>query len=88
METCHKIFIAGDKSQVGKTSVCMGILGSLLERGYHPEEVAYIKPATQCESVQLIHKYCNSVGIECVGLGPIIFYSGFTRAVNSSIYFI
>ena len=81
MAACHRIFVAGDRSQVGKTSVCMGILGSLLEKGYLPSELGYIKPATQCESIQLIQKYCNSVGIECIGLGPIIFYSGFTRAV-------
>jgi hypothetical protein len=48
------LFIAGDKSQVGKSSVCLGLLGSLLQLGYKPHELAYIKPATQCESPQLV----------------------------------
>ena len=67
-----------DKSQVGKTSVCLGILGSLLKSGYLPSEIAYIKPATQCEEPQLISSL-QSKGIACNG---IVLWSlfGFTRA--------
>ena len=53
---------------------------NLLDEGYKVNEIGYIKPVTQCESVQLIQKYCTSMGIECIGIGPIVFYSGFTRA--------
>ena len=75
-----KLFIAGDRSQVGKTSICLGLLGALINSGYSPNEIAYIKPATQCEQPQLISKYCELKGIACNGIGPLVFYSGFTRA--------
>lgn len=77
-----RIFIAGDRSQVGKSSVCLGILGSLLNSGkYSPDDLAYIKPATQCEQTQLVEEYCKHKGIAaCVPVGPIVYYKGFTRA--------
>ena len=73
------LFISGDRSQVGKSSVCLGLLGALLEKGYAPGELAYIKPATQCESPQLVTKFCDAKGIAQQGVGPVVFYSGFTR---------
>mmetsp|Transcript_14159 Transcript_14159/g.23140 ORF Transcript_14159/g.23140 Transcript_14159/m.23140 type:complete len:353 (+) Transcript_14159:378-1436(+) len=77
---CVRIFVSGDRSQVGKSSCCLGILASLVKNlGYKPSELAYIKPVTQCESVQLITRYCENEGIECVPIGPVVFYSGFTR---------
>ena len=39
-------------------------LGGLLQCGLRPEEVAYIKPATQCESGQLVATFCAAHGIE------------------------
>ena len=75
-----RIFIAGDRSSVGKSSVCLGILGSLLEIGYSPDSLAYIKPATQSESTQLIQLFCEQRGIHCVPIGPLVYYRGFTRA--------
>jgi AAA domain len=76
-----RIFVAGDKSSVGKSSVCLGILGTLLAEGYAtPETLAYIKPATQSESTQLIQLYCEQHGIQCVPVGPLVYYRGFTRA--------
>lgn len=74
-----RIFVAGDRSQVGKSSVCMGLLGKLLLIGYSPESLAYIKPATQCEKPQLVTEYCQKKGISCIAIGPIVFYKGFTR---------
>ena len=75
-----RIFVAGDRSQVGKSSVCLGLVGSLLKLGYSPERIAYIKPATQCEAPQLVTSYCQSKGIKaCVPIGPIVYYKGFTR---------
>lgn len=75
-----RIFIAGDRSSVGKSSVCLGILGNLIQSGYSPSSVAYIKPATQSESTQLVQLYCEKYGIECVPVGPLVYYRGFTRA--------
>lgn len=76
-----RIFVSGDRSSVGKSSVCLGILGNLVQfMGYAPSSLAYIKPATQCEAPQLVQAYCDQVGIECVPVGPIVYYKGFTRA--------
>jgi len=59
----------------------LGLLGNLLAKGYaRPEELAYIKPATQSESPQLIQLYCEANGIDCVPIGPLVYYRGFTRA--------
>ncbi|CAK4117791.1 unnamed protein product [Aphanomyces euteiches] len=75
-----RLFIGGDKSQVGKSTVCLGLLGSLLELGYKPSELAYIKPATQCELPQLVSRFCEHYGIDARPIGPVVFYSGFTRS--------
>jgi AAA domain len=75
-----RIFIAGDRSSAGKSSTCLGMLGSLMKSGYTPDTLAYIKPATQSESTQLIQLYCNKHGIHCVPIGPLVYYRGFTRA--------
>lgn len=75
-----RIFIAGDRSSVGKSSICLGIIGSLMASGYLPDTLAYIKPATQSESTQLIQLYCEKHGIQCVPIGPLVYYRGFTRA--------
>ena len=75
-----RIFISGDRSQVGKSIVCLGLLSALLSRGLKPSEIAYIKPATQCEAPQLVGKFCAARGIANRPIGPIVYYSGFTRA--------
>mmetsp|Transcript_14618 Transcript_14618/g.21946 ORF Transcript_14618/g.21946 Transcript_14618/m.21946 type:complete len:507 (+) Transcript_14618:61-1581(+) len=76
-----RLFIAGDRSQVGKSSVCLGILGTLLQMNYPPSALAYIKPATQCEKTQLVTEYCKKHGIQvCPEPGPVVYYRGFTRA--------
>ncbi len=76
-----RIFITGDRSQVGKSSVCLGLIGTLLTKHkFSPSSLAYIKPATQCEESQLIAKYCEKHNIDNVPIGPIVYYKGFTRA--------
>jgi len=76
-----RIFVAGDRTQVGKSSICLGLLGTLLHKLNHsPETLAYIKPATQCEESQLVTQYCESVGIDTVSSAPLVYYKGFTRA--------
>jgi hypothetical protein len=81
-ELATRIFIAGDRSQVGKSSICLGLLGTLLNSGkYQPQDLAYIKPATQCEQTQLVEEYCKYKGISaCIPIGPIVYYKGFTRS--------
>ena len=75
------LFIGGDRSQVGKSSISYGILSTLVEvYGVDPSKLAYIKPVTQCEAEQLITQYCQQVGIDCRAIGPVVFYSGFTRS--------
>mmetsp|Transcript_13297 Transcript_13297/g.15560 ORF Transcript_13297/g.15560 Transcript_13297/m.15560 type:complete len:317 (+) Transcript_13297:121-1071(+) len=74
-----RLFISGDRSQVGKSSCCLGVLSSFLANGYKPSEIAYIKPATQCEEEQPVVLFCKRKGIDSVGIGPVVFYSGFTR---------
>jgi len=75
-----RIFVAGDKSSVGKSSICLGLLGSFMNMGYPPESLAYIKPATQSEETQLIEVFCEKHAIKCVPIGPLVYYRGFTRA--------
>ena len=79
-EQALRIFVSGDRSQVGKSTVCLGLLGALLEQGHRPSDIAYIKPATQCETPQLVGRFCAARGIANCPIGPIVFYSGFTRA--------
>lgn len=69
------LFICGDASGAGKSCVAMGLLHLLLKRGYQPHELAYIKPCTQCEDVQIVWKYCEKMKIPYQGRGPVIFVS-------------
>lgn len=71
-----RLFIAGDRSSVGKSSVCLGLVGNL--RFNH--RIAYIKPATQSEAKSLIEDYCDEHAIPCRPIGPLVYYRGFTRA--------
>jgi dethiobiotin synthetase len=74
-----RILVAGDKSHCGKSTISLGLLASLLDNGFSPSDLAYIKPATQCVSATLTAKFCETAGIEYVHIGPIVFYRGFTR---------
>lgn len=71
-----RLFVAGDRSSVGKSSVCLGLVGSLR----HEHRMAYIKPATQSEAKSLIEDYCEEHSIPCRPIGPLVYYRGFTRA--------
>lgn len=77
-----RLFISGDRSQVGKSTMCLGLLQSFLTLGYVPEELAYVKPVTQCTKVQPVSRYCREWGIPTVD--PIVvFLPGFTRTFVS-----
>jgi dethiobiotin synthetase len=75
-----KLFVSGDKANVGKTSICLSILAALIEQGIPPSSIAYIKPVTQSEVEQPISRFCKELGITERGIGPVVFYRGFTRA--------
>lgn len=85
------LYISGDKSAVGKSTTCLALLASLLaikipdKHGdsvslFKPEDLAYIKPATQCEADTTVAKYCRLMSIECIPIGPVVYYKGFTRS--------
>jgi len=59
--------------------VSLGLLVALLDAGFLPHEVAYIKPATQCVSSTLVARFCEDQGIACEHIGPVVYYRGFTR---------
>mmetsp|Transcript_21728 Transcript_21728/g.55120 ORF Transcript_21728/g.55120 Transcript_21728/m.55120 type:complete len:366 (+) Transcript_21728:67-1164(+) len=82
---CIRLFVAGAVSHVGKTTVCLSILAALRQAGLSASELAYVKPATQCEAPDLLKEWCDDEGIEYVsGEGaPLVFYSGFTRSFLS-----
>jgi hypothetical protein len=75
-----RLFISGDRSSVGKSTTCQYLLASLLQLGLSAHELAYIKPVTQCEAEQSVVQFCQEQGISCQGIGPVVFYKGFTRA--------
>jgi hypothetical protein len=78
---CVRIFVGGDKTHCGKTSVALGILGGLHKAGVPCDRLAYIKPATQCEAPDLIQRWCEANKVShCEGSSaPLVFYKGFTR---------
>jgi dethiobiotin synthetase len=78
-----QLFIAGDRSSVGKSTFSMFFLAALLDMGFPASSLAYIKPVTQCEEEQPVSIFCQANGIACCGVGPIVFYKGFTRAFLS-----
>ena len=61
--TGTKLFVSGDRSSVGKTTTCLGLLASLVESGVPASSLAYIKPVTQCEAEQPVSRYCRATGI-------------------------
>lgn len=80
--SCIRIFVAGAVTHVGKTTVCLSLLMALRRAGLKAAELAYIKPATQCEAPDLLAKWCAMEGVEHVAgeSAPLVFYPGFTRS--------
>jgi dethiobiotin synthetase len=69
----------GANSGVGKSTVCLGILAQLLAYGYLPEQLAYIKPITQCVKKQAVAEFCAKNDISFIDIGSLVFKKGFTR---------
>ncbi|MGZ8225582.1 MAG: AAA family ATPase [Methylococcaceae bacterium] len=75
----HYLFVMGAESGVGKSTVCEGILALLLAEGYAPEQLAYIKPVTQCIAKQPVAAFCEQANITYRDIGSLVFQKGFSR---------
>jgi dethiobiotin synthetase len=75
----HYLYIMGAESGVGKSTVCLGLLAQLLAEGYLPQQLAYIKPVTQCTKKQAVADFCVKHQIACMDIGSLVFQKGFTR---------
>ena len=69
----------GSSSNVGKTTLCEGLLSQCLLDGYQPEQLAYIKPMTQCIEKQAVTVFCENKHIAHLSIGSLVFNSGFTK---------
>ena len=69
----------GSASGAGKTTICEGLLAQLLLDGYQPEQLAYIKPMTQCIDTQAVTVFCQSKHISHQSIGRLVFEKGFTK---------
>jgi dethiobiotin synthetase len=69
----------GSESGSGKSTVCLGILAQLLMSGFTANQLAYIKPATQCIAKQTVALFCEQTKIPCVDIGNLVFRKGFSR---------
>ena len=48
------LFVSGDKSSVGKSSICLAILASLVRLGADPSTIAYIKVSTVAHTALVV----------------------------------
>jgi dethiobiotin synthetase len=69
----------GSESGAGKSTVCLGILAQLLASGYAPNQLAYIKPITQCIAKQTVALFCEQTKIPCLDIGNLVYRKGFSR---------
>jgi dethiobiotin synthetase len=78
--TTKYIYVMGSESGAGKSTVCMGILAQLLASGLTPDQLAYIKPVTQCITKQTVALFCEQTKIPSKDIGSLVFRKGFSRA--------
>ena len=69
----------GSASGVGKTTICEALLSELLLNGYDHEQLAYIKPMTQCLEKQSVTVFCEQQKITHQSIGSLVFSKGFTK---------
>ena len=72
-------YMMGSSSNVGKSTLCEGLLSQLLLDGYQPEQLAYIKPVTQCIEKQAVTMFCENKHIAHQSIGSLVFNKGFTK---------
>ena len=77
--TTKYIYVMGSESGAGKSTVCLGILAQLLASGYASNQLAYIKPVTQCIAKQTVALYCEHTKIPYIDIGNLVFTKGFSR---------
>ncbi|MGR9101481.1 MAG: hypothetical protein ACU826_13040, partial [Gammaproteobacteria bacterium] len=73
------LYMMGASSGVGKSTLCEGLLSQLLADGYRPDQLAYIKPMTQCLDKQPVTLFCEREKICHRGIGSIVFRKGYTK---------
>ena len=73
------IYVMGSESGTGKSRVCLGISALLLESGFAPSRLAYIKPITQCIAKQDVVLFCEKSKITCSDVGNLVFRKGFSK---------
>lgn len=73
------LYILGAESGVGKSTLCEGLLAQLLSNGYRSEQLAYIKPVTQCISKQAVTAFCEQQNIAHQSIGSLVFKKGFSK---------
>jgi dethiobiotin synthetase len=73
------IYVMGSESGAGKSTVCLGILAQLLASGYASNQLAFIKPVTQCIAKQTVAFFCEQTKIPCMDIGHLVFKKGFSR---------
>jgi dethiobiotin synthetase len=69
----------GAESGAGKSTVCQGILAQLLASGFTSDQLAYIKPVTQCTEKQPVALFCEQKNILYRDLGSLVFKNGFSK---------
>jgi dethiobiotin synthetase len=69
----------GAESGAGKSTVCQGILAQLLASGFTSDQLAYIKPVTQCTEKQPVTLFCEQKNILYRDLGSLVFKNGFSK---------
>ena len=69
----------GLSSNIEKTTLCECLLSQLLLNGYNPEQLAYIKPMTQCIEKQAVTGFCEYQHIAHQSIGSLVFNKGFTK---------
>lgn len=69
----------GSSSGIGKTTICEGLLSQFLAHGYKPEQLAYIKPMTQCIDKQSVTEFCERQHIAHRSIGSLVFKKSFTK---------
>ncbi len=72
-------YIMGSASGAGKTTFCEGLLAQCMLNGYHPEQLAYIKPMTQCVEKQAVTVFCEYQHIAHQSISSLVFRKGFTK---------
>ncbi|MFZ2170191.1 MAG: AAA family ATPase [Methylococcaceae bacterium] len=73
------IYVMGSESGTGKSTVCLGILAQLLVSGFTPNQLAYIKPVTQCIAKRTVALFCEQTKIPYKDIGDLVFRKGFSR---------